>query len=444
MTNWRQLWVFLCFLMPLKVFGQSPEQLASGAMRLQQEGKYEEALKEWDKAILKNAKSYSFWIAKSQCCLVSKDTAKAIAVLQKGIQSNPQTSEIQWALAGIWEKQQKWVAALRLYQAAFTNEKDEGKKVLAASRCAELMVQTLQYTEALRITQEALKIDSTHRECLYWQGRVFNETAQYEKTLVVLRKATQKMVVGTNAAKYFYELGYALFQLEKFKEASFELRKADVGAFKPRVLEMTAPYYFQLADGYYKAHEYEKSQEAIVWVLKIDPTHRPAALLKKEIEKLGFVDIVPEKESIVEGLKIFTNTERRAALYANLCRLEFAVKNYEEATKSGLEYLKIKNQGGEANVSYYVALSMYKTGKQYKEASAILTNIVATQTDPESEMTLRSHFALGLIALKMLDLDLAKSYFKKASRSFLKFASKAEIKKIEQMRQMASLNKGTE
>ncbi len=443
MTNRQQIWVLLCFLMPFKVWGQSPDQLVNGAMRLQQESRYEEALKEWDKAILKDSKNYSFWIAKSQCCLVMKDTAKAIAVLQKAVQTNPQTSEIQWALAGIWEKQQKWVAALRLYQAAFTNEKDEGKKVLVASRCAEIMVQTRQYTEALRITQEALKIDSTHRECLYWQGRVFNETAQYEKSIEVLRKATKKMLAGINSAKFFYELGYALFQSEKFKEATFELRKADVGAFKPKVLEMTAPYYFQLADGYYKAHEYEKSQEALIWVLKIDLTHRPAALLKKEIEKSAFIDIAPEKESVIEGLKIFTNPERRAALYANLCRLEFIAKHYEDAAKSGVEYLKIKPQNAEANIPYYVALSMYKTGKQYKEAIEILKNILATQTDPESEMTLRSNFALGLIALKMMDLDLAKSYFKKTSRSFLKFASRAEIKKIEQMRQMASLEKAS-
>jgi len=284
--------IFLLLTTPL-VCAKTPIEWNDEGIKLASEGKYENALECFDKAIEINPQYANAWFNKG-CILADLNRyEEAIEANDKVIEINPQDAdawdqkghllyklgkyeeaieaydkviEINPQNADAWNDKGATLDDLNRYEEAIDayNEVIEinPQYVKAWVNKANTLVALDRYEEAINACNRAIEIDSQYANAWVCKGAILADLNRYEEALECFDKALE---INPRYANTSYNKGYILYNLGKYEEA--------IECFN-KVLEMNP----QDADAlYYKGviytnlGNYEKAIECFYKVLEINP-----------------------------------------------------------------------------------------------------------------------------------------------------------------------------
>lgn len=390
--------------------------------------KYDIAIQFFKEAIKLDPKAEKYYYDMGLSYRSLGDIDKALESFQKATQIKPDYVEAYKSLARISEMAKKeYAQAVEYYKKAIQYDKDPKSKAENITQAIKLMNITQKYDSIMPLLAQAKKLDPTNGDLMYSEIRNLNKLGQYDSAIVKAKFMTKNFgrYKGKNDAglvetlkppraadRFNYELGYSYNKKGKYDSALTFLKLADFGKFKTRVFLLLPGYQVEVANAYFDIFQYEKSKEAIVKALQMDPKDKQAKDLEQRI--ISLEQSVKGKQrgvkSLEDSVKANKDEKKRADVYCRLCSRQFETFNYEGAALSAAECLKFNSN--RLPVVLWKAISLYRTGK-FNEAIADLQNVTDNEEIP-ADVKARFAFALGIIlkeAAKSPDGDPASQNF---------------------------------
>lgn len=386
---------------------------------------YDAALAEYDKAIKADPKNPEFLFRKAQLYFIKKDADNAIQFFEKTVAMQKDNLTAHLSLARLYSMKGGNESAIKAFESAYTLEKENTKKIEYKINIIKILNKQDKFIDSEQHIKDALALDPNNLTVLYFDSRLANMKGKYEQAKQSMIKATSILRSDDpkEFAKFYYELGYAYYHLEKYNDARLAFDKANHGPFKLLIFRMTPPYFYNLAISYFKVYEIEESKKYLENALKIktDFTQAHDLLLK-------IVAMKADKNAIIESMKRAAeyekDSQKKAMNLANLCENQFSAGKYQDALTSANACLAIQPQN--SPIAFIKAICLHRL-KKSEEAITILQNLTK-QPALEQDARAQYNFALGLIYSKTgKDVKMAENTFKKADFAGFKYAAMLEI-----------------
>jgi tetratricopeptide (TPR) repeat protein len=397
------------------------------AEKLRQENNFRAAIDMYDKAIKEEPTNYKYIFQKGKCYILLKDQENAIRCFEKTVELQKDFVQAYFRLAWLYRQKEKYNEAIKYFDAAFKYEKDPKEKLQYKDNILEILFKTDRLKEAGEHIKDAKSIAPDDIRILYFEAKYNNAIGKYDLAKSAMEKATANLSPENpeDAARYYFELGYALHKLGNYEKANEVFKKANYGTFKSLIAEMTPQFNFALAVSYYKVFEYKKAKEILDYTLNIDNSYSQAHDLLAKIAAAS-----TDKTMVLEHKKTSIATERdpmrKAAKYRELCEMQFESAIYADAILSADECLKIQPKN--YAVTFIKAMALYKN-KDVETAKVLLSELV-NYPGLDLETKAMYNFALGLICKNSQDRTQAVSFLKAASFGSFRYAATKELEQL--------------
>lgn len=420
----------IAFFLSLQfVLGQDGDGLGFfvKAEQLRQSNQFRAAIDQYNNAIRDNPTNYKFIFQKGKCYINLRDEDNAIAAFERTIELKEDYVHAYTRLAWLYQRKERFNDAIKAFGNAFKFEQNPRDKVEYKSSIIKILYKLGRFNEAGPHITDARKVAPNDVSVLFYDAKFNNMNGNYEKAKQSMLQAISSLTSGQakDVARFYYELGYAYYELGDFTKAFEAFQKADYGPFQNKIAEKTPQYKLAMAKCYFSVFENEKCEEIIDFCLKMKNNFPPAHELK-----LKLAERKTNKQMIVEHTLNLINSEtvpaRKAAEYSELAELFIQQKQYKEAIDAANDALNI--QPTNYKVSYFKLLALHKQGL-HDAAIAELRNLLTYQgLDFETKAQL--NFTLGLIQKEKGDLKSAIKSFKSSIYGTFKYAAKEELKSI--------------
>ncbi len=411
------------------VFAQDPLKHILDAEDKKKAGNFAGAVDDYDKAIKIDPSNPEYVFRKGKTFILMKDMDNAIMCFEKTVQLKKEYVEAHKNLATLYKKKSKLPEAVKCYDNAFKYETEAPNKVKYKLEIIKLLAKMKKFNEAGNHINDAKQIAADNLDVLYFDARFNNTVGKYEAAKESALKATTspnlKLDDPKNYAKYFYELGLAYYQMEKYDDATKAFEKANFGPYKRFILEMSPQYFQTLAYSYYKVFELDESETLADKALKMKKDFSAAHDLKGQIA-LSRTDknaVIKAKQLAIEAEK---DQVKRAQLFKELTEMLFDAGKYADAVMSADK--AVEANPNDYNSLFIKAVSLARLNKN-TEAIDLVQNILK-MPGVIQETKAQYNFALGLFYGKTGNTKLADTSFKKAVYGPFKYAAIAELKKI--------------
>ncbi len=392
-------------------------------------------LEEYEKIIKENPNDVDAWFGKANCEFLLKRPKLSVYSLHQTIRLQP-THAGAYALMGkIMKLTNKNDSAAICYELAAQYEKDVDKKVEYKSFMIMKLIKEKKMQEAYNKIKEIYVLAPTNHNVAFYYAKMSNFFNQYEEAQKSIRKIEPDLQKKDlrESAKYYYELGYALYQLQRFDEAKPILQKIQFGPFKRKVDKLSAPYFYNLANTYAKFHEENMSMMYLDQALRIDKDYTKAHLLKAELSKRN-QDVSATIEHMRMAAKNQPDPVKKLVWYDKIAETQMEAGDYDGSLNTLNEAMKLK--AGKIRASrpdpdtwFLMCLAQYKIGN-HKEAIADIDDFLSKKIPVPTSVLGNFYFLKGLAAKGANDLKLAREAFKLAFKTPASVRDAAEVELI--------------
>lgn len=202
--------------------GQQEDYLEKGDKLLEQ-GKYDEALKSYNKAIEINPKNDWAWYSKGSALSKLKRFVEAVESFNKAIEINPESDFYRITLGDTLEDLERYKEALRSYDKAIElNPKGDW----AWSSKGDVLQKLGNYSEAIESYNRAIEINPKGEWAeLAWysKGEILHKLEKYPEALESYNKTIK---INPKRWLSWFARGYTLANLERSEEALESYNKA--------------------------------------------------------------------------------------------------------------------------------------------------------------------------------------------------------------------------
>jgi tetratricopeptide (TPR) repeat protein len=425
------LTLIFCCATALSVLGQGPGKNAyMQAENLRKTKRYAEAVQKYDEAIKLEAGNYRYFFARGKCYYEMKEYDLALSSFEESIEYKKDNVFAYTLIAKIYRRKNDNANAVYYYDLAFQHEQDPKRKVSYKMEAIKLLLQDGKTADAQKHLQEVKAVEPDNPNILYFDAKISNENGDYENARKNMEVATTKLEgqPPAQAAKFWYELGYACNKLGDYACSSKSWEKAYFGKYKAlidREKSINSPaFYYRIAMSYYTAGDYDRSREQINKSIELQNNFSAAYLLMGKIDKKQ-----GNYNEAIQNYKKAANFEedptKKAKLLTNLGSLQVDAGDYSGALGSINEALS--KQTGNPQLTYLKSLCQYHLG-QYESAISGLEALSLSTQDAGAKA--KYSFLIGMCA-KNTDVEKAKAAFKSAAGGApFKAASKVELDKL--------------
>jgi tetratricopeptide (TPR) repeat protein len=397
------------------------------AETLKKQGKVRESLSEYDKAIAKDGTNAKFFYNKGLVYLRLKESDKAIECFENSIKVEKDYVDGYSVLGKIYENQRKVDQAVLAYNEVFNYTDDKKKKLEYKLQIIRLYYKANRFEESANHIEDSKKIDPENVNVLYLDGLYNNTVEKYAEAKVSLTKAIGLVADRSvkETAKYYFELGRALFHLEEYPEAEVMLKRVQSPAYASRIQKMTPEYYCKLAYAYFKAYQKEKSTTLVGKAIKMRPEYPEAhdltvKLASSHVDKSTVIDL--KKGSINSE----TREAQKAEKLAELAQLELDAGRYEDAIVSAKACLTVQTKN--YAVIFIKAVAQYQLENYDNAITTLEEGLALKALDLENKA--KYNFTLGLLYKKMGKKQEAFDSFKRAEYGSFRSAAQSEYNEI--------------
>ncbi|MEM7037157.1 MAG: tetratricopeptide repeat protein [Bacteroidota bacterium] len=419
-----------CSLLYVDVFAQGPGKASYiQAENLRKSKRYNEAIAKYDEAIKLEPGNYRYYFSRGKCYYAMKDYDLALSSFEESVEYKKENVFAYTLIAKIYRKKGDKPNAIYYYDLAFQNEKDPKRKVGYKMEAVKLLLQDGKTEEAQRHLQEVKQVAPDNLNILYFDAKISNQNGDYENARSNMQSAVGQLnnAPPAQAAKYWYELGYAENKLGDYQSASKSWEKAYFGRYKTlinRERSKNSPaYFYRKAVSYYSAGEYDESKVQIDKALELQNNFSAAYMLMGRMsKKQGNFSMAIQNYQNAANFEQDPN--KKAKLLTMLASLQLDAGEYSGAISSANEVLN--NQSTNSRVKYVKALAQYRLG-QYDSSISTLESLLQGSNDNRSKA--KYNFIIGMAA-KNTDVEKAKNAFRAASIGPYKPAAKNELDKL--------------
>lgn len=397
------------------------------AEKLRQANNLRGALDEYDKAIQSEPNNYKFVFQKGKCYIMLNDEANAIYCFERTIRLKEDFVQAHARLGWLYQKSEKYPDAIAAFDRAFRYEQAVEEKLNYKMSIIKILYKTNQFDKSGSHIEDARKVLPDHPEILFFSAKLNNQKKNYEAAKADMLRAIPLLRSSNpqDVARFYYELGYAYYQLGDYAQAKSNLDKANIGAFKSKVMELTPQYHFSVATAYFKIYQFDKCKELLSQTLKMDRSFAQAHdLLVKmasvQTDKGGV--IVHQREAV----QAEADAIRRSARLQELAEMLHEAGKYQEAISVADECLALN--AGNYTVKFIRAMSKYRLG-QLDQGKKELTEL-SKYTALDFETKAQCNFALGMLCRQSGDAKGAIAAFRLAQYGSFKYAAARELRDL--------------
>jgi tetratricopeptide (TPR) repeat protein len=400
-------------------------------------------LVEYEKMVKENPKDFEAMYGKASCELLLKRPKSALYSLHQTVKVQPNYAPAYALMGKILKNLNKIDSAAICYELAAQYETDNNKKVEYKGFAIMKLIKEKKTEEAYKKVKEIYPLALTNKQVVYFYARMSNQFSQHEEAKNSIKKIEADLA-GMDireSAKYYYELGFALYQLQQFGESKLVLQKINFGPFKRKVDKLSAPYFYHLGTLYARFHEDGVASTHLDQALTIDKDFTKAHLLKAQLSRRG-QDVNETSGHMTDAIKNQTDPLKKLMLYDKLAEVQLDAGDYEGSMNTLSQALKLKlGKGGNSkdridpNTWFLMCLAQYKLGN-HKEAIKSIDEFLNKKI-PSPTAMMGSFFILkGLAAKNTSDYIVASEAFKSAMKTPMKDVAEIEITILRQMKKM--------
>jgi tetratricopeptide (TPR) repeat protein len=425
------LTLIFCFTTALSVMGQGAGKNAFAQAESLRKGKrYQEAIVKYDEAIKLEAGNYRYHFSRGKCYYEMKEFDLALSSFEESIEYKKDNVFAYTLIAKIYRRKNDNVNAVYYYDLAFQYEQDPKRKVSYKMEAIKLLLQDNKTAEAQKHLKEVKAVEPDNINILYFDAKISNENGEYQEARKNMEVATTKLEgqPPAQAAKYWYELGFACNKLGDYACSSKAWEKAYFGKYKAlidREKSVNSPaFYYRIAMSYFAGGEYEQSKAQIDKSLELQNNFPAAYLLMGKIDKKQ-----GNYSSAIENFKRAASFEedpaKKVKILQTLASLQVDAGDYSGGISTINEAIS-KSQPS-PQLQYMKAVCHYQL-RQYDSAISLLEGMITGTQD--AALKAKYSFLIGMSA-KNTDSEKAKAAFKAASAGpMFKAASKVELEKL--------------
>ncbi|MEM6771464.1 MAG: tetratricopeptide repeat protein, partial [Bacteroidota bacterium] len=261
------------------------------AENLRKSKRYQEAIAKYDEAIILEPNNYRYFFSRGKCYYAMKDFDQALVSFEESVEYNKENVFAYTLIAKIYRRKEDLPNAVYYYDLAFKNEKDPKRKVGYKMEAVKLLLSQGKTEEAQSHLAEVKRVVPDNLNILYFDAKISNQNGDYANAKSNMEVATAKLEgqPAANAAKYWYEYGYALNKLDDYQGAQKAWEKAYFGRYKrliDRERSKNSPaYFYRMAVSYYLVGAYNQSKEQIDKALELQSNFSAAYLLMGKMAK---------------------------------------------------------------------------------------------------------------------------------------------------------------
>jgi tetratricopeptide (TPR) repeat protein len=432
------VFAFSLWLMCSTVFAQQ-EGLAYyvDGENLRRSGQHEKAINEFNKALQREPNNYSYLFARAQSEFQIKRMDAALSSLQSTLKLKNDFVPAYVLLATIYRAKNDIAKAGFYYEQAFNYETDVNKKVQYKMFSIQAAIKEGNWAEAYQKAVDARHIAPDNEMVAYYVARLANKIGKYQEAIAAVtavESKLQSMKIDQNA-KFYYELGYAYYQMEDFDKANAVWKKAEFGPYKARLEKFSAKYFCNVSHSYFKVYENDIAKQYAEKAGKVEKGNSTAYVLLAQIAKRN-TDHSSTIANLQTAVKSTTDRTKLLPLYVQLAELELNAENYDNTLAAVQEALKISP--AEPKSVMFKGIALYKKG-EYKAALDFIQSMLANQRFDAATIA-EMNFLMGLAGKKLGDNAIARQGFSMALRSSLKEAAEIELRAMRDAKMMEDDN----
>ena len=404
--------------------GSDPMTFYSIGRDFQKAKKYQEAVDQFNQAILYDPKNHLFHYQKGNCLVVLKKNDEAIAAFEQAVSLRDVFFPAYARLSRLYTQKKEYDKAINAYDKAFEHEKVVKKRVKYKVNTIRLLEQLKRFDEIPKHIEDAKTLDTKNVNFLYFQASYANQAKKYEEAAKTMEKATS-LLAGKElkvVAKYYYELGLAYHHLKNPTKRDKAFEQANYGKFIPLIRNMNPAYYHKVAVSFLKIYEYDICKEYIVESYQMETDYQPAYKTLQEVEE-QHADKSAVIESLENAIKAEKDASKRLAFVAKLAKTQLEQGLFDKAYQSSLNFLGLRPVNVQMN--FIKAVAHYKKGEILEAIEVLKQGVKTLKISPEDKA--KFNFALGWFYKKNSENDAAKKAFKRAMSGSFQYAAKREF-----------------
>lgn len=398
------------------------------AEKFRESGQFRAAIDEYNKAIKDDPNNYKFHFQKGLCFAMLNDEDNAVPCFEKAAALKPDYVMSHVALAKLYLRKQRFEDAVNSFDLAFTHESGTAARLDHKLNIIRILQKTGKFDLAEKHIAEAKSVDPNDLNLLYFSAKFHNEIGHHQSAIDDMVKATSllKTTDPKETAKYYYELGYAYFQIEDYGNANKAFKNADFGPFKTLIAEMTPGFMYSKAVSYLKIFAIDQAKEFADRALHIDPQYSKALDVLVKI-----AEIKTDKSMVIEHTRNAVKAEqdpvKKAAKLMELAEMELKAGQFAAAEASASESIKLQPRN--YLVGFIRAVALEQQGK-FTEAAGQLKELIKT---PGLDLETKGQYnlLLAIVSRKMNDISGAETALKVALATSFKHAAAWESKQLE-------------
>lgn len=369
------------------------------------------AIDEYALAIKYDSTQEKYYLRKAKCQVDIKQFNNAIDTFLEGLNHFPENGIMNFQIANLYLRKDYLDEAVYYFDQAFKYTEVTKYRVVAKNQIIMILFKQEKYDDVRKHINDVLAIAHNNYLALYYSAKLNNMNGAYHKAVDDIHDAL-KYVTSNNKnhlARFYYELGYAYYNLEEYDKLDAVLEKANYGSYRKLVVKLTPEYKYWIALCYYEIYDFEKSTDLLYTALKQDQSN-----LKVHELQIRIAEVTSDKtEQIQKAYHMIDNLENeqmKVQTYQDVAAWQLGSEHYEDAIKSCDATLELDEYN--YIVKYTKAVALFKLNK-FDEAIDVLKELV-DYNGLDVKTKSKYHFTLGIAAMKEKEYDLAINSFKSA------------------------------
>ncbi|ANQ49781.2 hypothetical protein KMW28_04200 [Flammeovirga yaeyamensis] len=414
----RSLLKLLLPILALQVFSQVYAQADRAAAYFvlaennRKANKYLEAIDEYALAIRYDSTQEKYYLMKAKCQVTMKQFNNAIDTFEQGLKQFPENGFMNYQLARLYMRKDYYEQAVYYFDQSFKylSNSNKSQRINAKNQIIMILFKEKQYNKIRPHINDVVAISDSNYIALYYSGKLYNMEQEYEHAVRDIKKALSYVPQDSkNSARFYYELGYAYYNLEEYTLLNSIIDKANYGSYKKLVAKLTPEYKYWIAVCYYQIYDFDKSSDLLFDALKQDNSNVKAHELQIKIakvtsdksEQIDKAEIMVQKiDEKYQKSKIF---EEIASWQLSSLMLHDAIASCDSAL-----YYDEYNY----HVKYTKAVALFKLHKLDESIKVLQELVKYNGLDVKTKS--KYYFTLGIAALKEKDYDVSTNAFKSA------------------------------
>lgn len=403
----------ICFITSLTLYAQEERSLEhfAKAENLYKSKEITKAIDEYTLAIKYDSTRETYYLRKAKCQVSLKHFNNAIDTFLEGLHNFPENEIMNFQIANLYLRKDYYDEAVNYFDKAFTFNEKIKLKVVAKNQIIMILFKQEKYDQVRKHIDDVLEVASNNYLALYYSAKLYNMSGEYGSAVDDIHTALQYVKSGNknHLARFYYELGYAYYNLEEYDKLDGIIEKANYGSYRKLVLKLTPEYKYWIAFCYYEIYDFEKSADLLYTALKQDQSN-----LKVHELQIKIAEVTSDKtEQIQKAFHMIDNLDdngMKVKTYQDVAEWQLGSEHYEDAIRSCNETLAIDEYN--YLVKYTKAVALFKLNRLNESIDVLNELVKYNGLDVKTKS--KYFFTLGIAAMKLKDYDLAMHSFKSA------------------------------